>query len=137
MTSWLVFAVPILSAILGAIVGGSVAHWLTLRREALDARRTQRVDFLMSAYRRLIRGSNRDRPTREHWDDVEAALSDIMLLGGKEEIDAAWKFMVQHGETGEASLNPVIFALRKSLRNEIGLNDVPMPRPYILRFLPD
>ena len=59
--------------------------------------------------------------------------SDIMLLGGKEEIDAASKFMVQFEETTEGSLGPVIFALRKSLRNEIGLNDVPMPRPYNLR----
>lgn len=133
MTGWLAVAVPLLSATLGAIVGGLLVHRLTLQREALGARRTQRVDFLLSAYRRLIRASNRDRLTGEHRDDLEAAFSDIILLGGKEEIDTASKFMVQFVETGEGSLDPVIFALRKSLRNEIGLDDVPMPRPYNLR----
>lgn len=133
MTGLLAVSLPLLSAAFGAIVGGLLVHRLTLQREALGARRTQRVDFLLSAYRRLIRASNRERLTREHRDDLEAAFSDIMLLGGKEEIDAASKFMVQFEETTEGSLGPVIFALRKSLRNEIGLNDVPMPRPYNLR----
>lgn len=133
MTGWLAVAVPLLSASLGAIVGGLLVHRLTLQREALGARRTQRVDFLLSAYRRLIRASNRDILTREHRDDLEAALSDIMLLGGQAEIDAASAFMVEFAEKKEGELEPVIFALRKSLRDEIGLNDVPMPRPYNLR----
>lgn len=133
MTGWLAVVIPLLSALLGAVVGGVLVHRLTLQREALGARRTQRVDFLLSAYRRLIRASSRDRLTREHRDDLEAAFSDIMLLGGQAEIDAASKFMVQFVKTMEGSLDPVIFALRKSLRDEIGLGDVPMPRPYNLR----
>lgn len=133
MTGWLAVVIPLLSALLGAVVGGFLVHRLTLQREALGARRTQRVDFLLSAYRRLIRASNRHRLTREHRDDLEAAFSDIMLLGGQVEIDAASKFMVQFVDTMEGSLDPVIFALRKSLRDEIGLGDVPMPHPYNLR----
>lgn len=133
MTGWLAVVIPLLSALLGAVVGGCLVHRLTLQREALGARRTQRVDFLLSAYRRLIRASNRHRLTREHRDDLEAAFSDIMLLGGQVEIDAASKFMVQFVDTMEGSLDPVIFALRKSLRDEIGLGDVPMPHPYNLR----
>ena len=133
MTGWLAVVIPLLSALLGAVVGGVLVHRLTLQREALGARRTQRVDFLLSAYRRLIRASNRNRLTREHRDDLEAAFSDIMLLGGQVEMDAASKFMVQFVDTMEGSLDPVIFALRKSLRDEIGLGDVPMPHPYNLR----
>ncbi len=133
MSTWLTVLVPLLSALSGAIVGGLLVHRLTLQREALGARRTQRVDFLLSAYRRLIGASNRDRLTREHRDDLEAAFADIMLLGGQSEIDAASTFMTQFVETMEGSLDPVVFALRKSLRDEIGLDDIPMPRPYNLR----
>lgn len=133
MAGWLGVFVPLLSASLGAIVGGLLVHRLTLQREALGTRRSQRVDFLLNSYRRLIRASNRDRLTREHRDDLESALSDIMLLGGQAEIEAASEFMVEFAEKGDASLNPVIFALRKSLRDEIGLMDIRMPRFYNLR----
>ena len=137
MNGWFAVLVPLLSALTGAIVGGVMVHRLTLRREALSARRTQRVDFLLTAYRRLIRASNRNRLTRDHRDDLEAAFADIMLLGGLAEIEAARSFMVEFVETGDGSLDPVIVALRKSLRDEIDLDDVPLPKPYNLRILLD
>lgn len=124
--------VPLLSALTGAVIGVLV-HRLTLHREALAARRTQRIDFLLTAYRRLIRASSRDRLTPEHRDDLEAAFADIMLLGGHAEIEAARTFMVAFTEVGDADLNPVIKALRSSLRSEIGLEDLPLPKLYNLR----
>lgn len=127
----------VIAALVGAVVGGLVVHRLTLAREMVSARRAHRVDFLLSAYRRLIRASNRDRMTPEYRDDLEAAFSDVMLLGGPEEIAAAHACMVEFVKHRSVSLDAVIFALRRSLREEVGIGDVPMPTPYNLRFTLD
>ncbi len=126
---------PLLAAILGAVLGGFVVHLLTSRREAVGVRRAQRIDYLIAAYRRLIRASNRPRLTRKYVNDLESAFADIMLLGEKDEISAAHAFMVEFTETLDGSLDPVIGALRRSLRDEIGLEAQELPKPYNLRLV--
>ena len=58
--TWWEPLIPLGSAVLGALVGGFVVHKLTLRREAVSARRSQRVNFLLDAYRKLIDASERE-----------------------------------------------------------------------------
>lgn len=112
------------SAILGAFAGGFVVHKLTLRREAVSARRTQRVTFLLDAYRKLIDASERDTLSSERRDNLEGALADVMLLGGQEEIQAAGRFQRDFVENKSSSLVPVIESLRKSLRSELDLPEI-------------
>ncbi|MCA0178573.1 MAG: hypothetical protein LCH77_03010 [Actinobacteria bacterium] len=132
MTTWAVL-VPLLSALLGAFAGGLVAHLLTRRREQENARRAQRVAYLVEAYRRLIACANRRAMTVEQEAALEAALSDVMLLGGADEVERAREFMAAMAQGRGADLEPLIEALRVSLREEIGLAEVPLPRPYNLR----
>lgn len=131
----LVSIFSLLSAILGAVIGGFVAHRLTVKREVDNARRNQRIDFLLSAYRRLINSSNRRgrNLSQEYRDDLESALSDIILLGGHKEIEAAQDFMKEMNEGNSGSLDPVIETLRNSLRSELGLEQTVLPKPHTLR----
>lgn len=130
----LVSIFSLLSAILGAVIGGFVAHRLTVKREVDNARRNQRIDFLLSAYRRLINSSNRGRNlSQEYRDDLESALSDIILLGGHKEIEAAQDFMKEMNEGDSGSLDPVIETLRNSLRSELGPEQTVLPKPHTLR----
>lgn len=130
-------AVPLLSAVLGAVVGGFVVHRLTLRREVLGAQRTQRVAFLLDAYRKLLDASERPRITPERRDNLESAFADIMLLGGPDEIAAAHRFEVEFVQNRAGSLDPVITALRDNLRRELGIVPVSLPSPYNLRLTLD
>lgn len=133
MADWTV-AIPILSALIGATVGGFVVHLFTARRESHNIRRAQRVEFLVLAYRRLTDASNRGSAlSEEQRDGLESALSDVVLLGERAEIDAARQFMRQMADQKGADLEPLLQALRRSLRTELGLRDVPLPRPYSLR----
>lgn len=119
--------------LVGAAVGGLVVHRFTLRRESLAARRTQRVAFLLDAYRKLIDASERDILGEERRDNLESALADIMLLGGASEISATERFQRDFVEGRDASLVPVIVALRSSLRRELGIEAVDLPAKFNFR----
>lgn len=134
MIYWSAF-VPLLSAVIGAVVGGFVVHRLTLRREVLSVQRAQRVAFLLGSYRKLIDASNRPCMAPERRDNLESAFADIMLLGGREEIDAAHDVMKKFAENQEAEFDPVIVALRDNLRHELGIAPVALPKPFNLRIM--
>lgn len=121
------------SAILGAIIGGLVVHRLTLKRKSLSTRRTQRITFLLDAYRKLIDASERESLGPQRRDNLEGALADIMLLGGQQEIDASDRFQRNFAEEKDASLVPVIKSLRKSLRNELALPEIDLPKRFNVR----
>lgn len=131
--TWWEPLIPLGSAILGAFVGGIVVHKLTLRREAVNARRTQRVSFLLDAYRKLIDASERDGLSAQRKDNLEAALADVMLLGGQDEMQATDRFQRDFVEGRSASLLPVIESLRKSLRSELDLPEIALPSQFNFR----
>lgn len=131
--NWWEPLISLTSVLVGALVGGLVVHRFTLRRESLSARRTQRVAFLLDAYRKLIDASERDALGEQRRDNLESALADVMLLGGASEIEAADRFQREFVEGQSASLVPVIVALRTSLRRELGIEAVELPERFNLR----
>lgn len=135
--NWWEPLIPLASAIVGALIGGVIVHKLTLRREALSARRDQRVSFLLDAYRKLIDASEREVLGPRRRDNLESALADIMLLGGAREIEATERFQLDFVEGRGSSLTPVIEALRNSLRMELGLPEVELPSRFNLRLQVD
>lgn len=127
--------VPLASAILGAVVGGLVVHRFAVVRDVRNEQRGRRVDHLISAYRRLVAASNRTGGmSEEHEHQVEEALSDIILLGQRSEVEAARDFMLEIGRSRSADLEPLMVALRSSLRSQLQLDETPLPRPYSLRW---
>ena len=135
MNGWEVL-VPLLSAVTGALVGGYVVHRLTIRREELSARRAKRIESLIASWRAILAMANRTEGTpstitqREAYED---ALTDIMLLGERPEIEATAAFIKAVGAGEQTNLDAVIEALRESLRNELQLPEVPLPQDRILR----
>lgn len=136
MDSWILPLVTATTSLLGVIVGAVIAHRATLARESAAERRTRRVEHLVSAYRRLESAANRSggmSPGQEA--DLESAVTDIMLLGQPAEIEATTRFLREFDANGAAPLDPVIRTLRRSLRDELELADVPLPNPYQLRIV--
>jgi hypothetical protein len=133
MAPWLSVVVPLLSAVVGASVGGLVVHRFTAVRDARNAQRSLRIEHLVSAYRRLIAVSNREALDAEQRAALESALSDVVLLGQRAEVDEAEAFMVGFAESRLTSLDQLLLVLRSSLRSEVKLADLPMPSRYVLR----
>ncbi|MBD7956841.1 hypothetical protein H9651_04270 [Microbacterium sp. Sa4CUA7] len=131
--NWWEPLISLASVLVAAVVGGLVVHRLPLRRESLVARRTQRVAFLLDAYRKRIDASERDILGDDMRSNVESALADIMLSGGQAEIDATERFQRNFVEGRGASLVPVIVALRSSVRNELGIEAVDLPDRFNFR----
>jgi len=126
--------VPILSAVLGAGMGGWVVHRLALVRELQGERRSRRIDHLIEAWRGLMAVANRkDAPTPDQNDAFEAALTDIMLLGEAAEIHATESFIRAAGRSEPTNLDAIVNALRKSLRDELQLGEVALPQDRVLR----
>jgi len=136
MAQWLSVVVPLLSAVVGASVGGLVVHRSTAARDARNAQRSLRIEHLVSAYRRLVGASHRPAYDAELNSGLENALSDVVLLGQRAEVDEAAAFMARFAEFGEASLDQLLRDLRSSLRSELKLEVLPMPNPSILRIGP-
>lgn len=132
--TWLDVIVPLLSAIVGAVVGGVIVHRAAASRDARNEQRGRRVEHLISAYQRLIAVSNRNgKADPAQTASLENAISDIMLLGQETEVEAARQFIVALSQDGNADLDPLLIALRNSLRDELNLDKTAMPRPYNLR----
>jgi N-acyl-L-homoserine lactone synthetase len=114
----------------------AVAGWLVSQAQARRAtRRNMRVSYLLDAYRRLERASNRPL-VPEIAAELEAAIGDVMLLGSPEQAtlaaDFARRFVAEH----VADTQPLLLALRDSLRNELLLGELP-PSAYVsLRISP-
>lgn len=126
--------VEIFGSLVSAIIGGLIVHWLNVKREVNNARRNLRIEFLLQSYQRLINASNRGADlSSKYRDDLESALSDIVLLGKHEEIEAACNFMKDMSKGKGGTLDPVIESLRNSLRRELGLEQTALPKPHTLR----
>src|SRR6266567_1370301 len=101
-----------------------VASWFVTQYQARQAtRRNMRIDYLLDAYRRLDRASN-GRLSDESARDLEAAVSDIILLGSPRQGDLAETFARTFAAKGDTDAGPLLQALRDSLRKELLLEQL-------------
>lgn len=116
--------------VVGAVIavgGWIVSGWLARR----SVRRQMRVEFLLSAYRRLEAASNR-ATTEGHAQAIESALSDVQLLGTHEQVRLVDEFSRVFAATGTADSGPLLEELRRALRDELLLEEL-VPRRTWLR----
>lgn len=106
-----------------AVLGGWLGHFLSARRDLANERRKLRVAYLLEAYRKLESASNRDDLTL-YQSNFESAIADIQLLGSAYQVSLAWQFADEMARNQTASLDPLIFDLRQSLRSELELEPV-------------
>lgn len=109
-----------------ALVALSVAlltHFFSSTRDRNNKRREQRISYLVNAFRTLAKASNHPR-LHEVAPEIEQAMADIQLLGSKEQIGLAHKFVKELSNGGEATLDPLLQSLRDSLRLELGATPI-------------
>lgn len=129
MNVWL----PLIAALAGASIGALVTHLFARSRELAVTRRTQRIDYRVTAYRSLASCANRQlTPEQEH--DLEAGMDDVLLFGTQDEIETAQLFMNALAEGHGANLDQVLDMLRTNLRKELGAATVPIGSPRSVRF---
>lgn len=102
-------------------VGGWIVNGVLARRAA---RRQLRLEFLLSAYRRLDDVTERTM-TGVHERAMESALSDVLLLGTKRQIQLADEVCRGFASTRSAHTGDLLEALRQDLRAELQLERVP------------
>jgi hypothetical protein len=83
-----------------------------------------RVSYLLEAYRRLERASNRSLSDASA-EQLEAAISDVMLLGSPEQVALAVNLARGFSTERAADAQPLLLALRESLRAELLLGALP------------
>jgi hypothetical protein len=108
----------------------AVGGWLVSQAQARRAtRRNMRIDYLLQAYRRLERASNRPL-TPDFAAELEAAIGDVMLLGSPEQAALAADFARKFAAERVADTQPLLLNLRDSLRDELLLGSLP-PSAYV------
>jgi hypothetical protein len=128
----LVAAVAIIVTALIAVGG-----WLVSQYQARRAtRRNMRIEYLLQAYRRLERASNRPL-TPENARELEPAVADVMLLGSERQAELAAQFSNKFAAEHVANMQPLLLDLRASLRNELLLGELPSSTCVSLRINAD
>ena len=94
-----------------------------------------RIEYLLDAYRRLERASNRPL-TPEVAQGLEAAVGDVMLLGTPEQVQLAVDFARRFAAEHAADTQQLLLALRASLRGELLLGELPSSAFVSLRISP-
>jgi hypothetical protein len=108
-------------------IGSTVAlaitgYVLTNRLAQRDKRREVRVDYLLSAFRRLDTSANRHLDLHaDYARQLETALADIVLLGSPNQVRLAQQVMVSMARDQTAELTPLLEDLRRLLRKELAL----------------
>jgi hypothetical protein len=90
------------------------------------------ISYLLDAYRRLERASNRPL-TPGISSELEGAVSDVILLGSTEEAALAVEFCTRFAEDHAADAQPLLLALRASLRRELLIGELPSEAYVSLR----
>jgi hypothetical protein len=115
----------------------AVGGWLVSQAQARRAtRRNMRIQYLLDAYRRLERASNR-RLTPVIAAELEAAVGDVMLLGTARQAELAAEFSRKFATEHVANTRPLLLALRDSLRGELLLGELPSSAYVSLRISTD
>ena len=118
------FTVLALTAIV-AISGWFIVHQLGNERNRINKHRDIRIEYLISAYRRLANSSQRHpKGGSPYFRDMESAIADIQLFGTQSQIDQVYTFLKEFKATGKGPLDDLLNNLRNDLRKELSLSEI-------------
>jgi hypothetical protein len=112
------------------VLGWFASSWLSSKRERKRRQDEMRLSYLVDAYEKLALASSRalnDELARS----IESAVAKIQLFGTLNDIKLVrqfldeWRATEQQTGQGRASLDPLLFALRDSVRQELSLPAAP------------
>lgn len=126
-------SLTIAGSIGAAAIAAVLAHRLTSRRDQTNRRNDLRVQYLLGAYRAVADAAHRDLdPDSAHVRTFEQGLTDIQLLGSKEQAEMAVVITRALAEKGEAQMDDLLLSLRDDLRDELKLERLSRP-PFHMR----
>jgi hypothetical protein len=103
------------------LVAGGASYTLGLRQARRNALRSQRVQYLVDAYRSIERSSNRSL-TPDSSRALEGAFADVFLLGSAAQQTLATEFAMQFARDQSAPMDALLNSLRLDLRKELGVS---------------
>jgi hypothetical protein len=124
-------ALTILGGVFAAAIAAVLAHRLTSQRDHVNRRSDLRVEYLLTAYRTVADTAHRGLDA-ENSRTFEQGLSDIQLLGSKEQAEMAVTIGKALAENGTAQLDDLLLSLRDDLRSELRLEPLARP-PFHIR----
>ena len=116
--------------VLIAIIGWFIVYHFEKRRDHLNKRRDLHLQYLISAYRNLESASNREL-TSTTASELESAVADIQLFGTANQVRLARGFATSFAQAGKASLDELLEELRRDLRAELQLDEVPRAMKFL------
>jgi hypothetical protein len=98
------------------------AHFFASNRDRKNKQTDQQITFLIDTYRLL-----ESVPHQPKLDAaaLESAIADIQIFGSPRQIALAQEFSTKFADTSNAPLDALIEELRKDLREELQLDEVP------------
>jgi hypothetical protein len=116
--------IPLVLTAVVAICGWFIGHELTIESDRINKQRDIRIEYLVSAYRRLANASMRaPQPNSQYFRDMESAMADIQLFGTEIQINQARTFMEEFQKTGKGPMDDLLNNLRNDLRKEMNLSE--------------
>ena len=120
--NWPLFFQLLVTAVV-AFGGAWLAHLFSAKRVHANSRRTQRIAFLIDAYRRIESSANRLEASDPSL--YESPLADIQLFGTPRQVELAQEFAKSFATKKSASADELLKSLRQDLRAELALKKVP------------
>jgi hypothetical protein len=128
-------AVTILGSLCVAAIAAVITHRFTSRRDLANRRKDLRTQYLLSAYRAISASMNRNlRKSAQDARALEQGLSDIQLLGSKEQAGIAAQVGRAMTSDGEADPADLLLLLRNDLRDELELDPL-FEKPVTIRIV--
>lgn len=115
--------IPALITTFFAIVGWYIVHRLNMERDRANKRRDLRTQYLIEAYRRIERATNRPKDFDNNLE-IETAIADIQLFGSAQQVKLAEKFAFDIARKSNAPTDELLLNLRDELRRELKLEKV-------------
>lgn len=120
---------PLAASIVGGLIVALANHFLTTQRENQNRLAELRIGHTIKCWTQIERATNTANlndpaELNRRNGELEDAIGGIMLLGSRQEVETAQRFVASfRGGRGESAA-PLLKALRASLRSELGLGAV-------------
>jgi len=114
----------ILITVVIAVLGWILAHYFTSRRDIANKRRELRTKYLMNAYEVFASEISNRPPSEDRARLIENTVAKVQLVGIEHHIQLVKKLCEDICNNNEFKLDPIINALRKDLRQNLGLPDI-------------
>lgn len=112
-------------AVVLLVIRIAVMQRIQTRRQRENRQETERLKFLVAAYRALAGSFTAPAAGDGAVQQLEEALADVVLFGSLEQVELAARAAAELARGGTPDCQPLVEALRADLRTQLGLEPIP------------